>query len=127
MRLLDLPDEVKEMVNGKQLTAGHARAILGAVNPVELARTVVRRNLNVRQTEKLASRKPGGRKPPTRTPKDADTLALERDLTNLLGLKVDIDFGPAGGKLTIQYKTLEQLDGVLNRLSHGGNGIREPA
>lgn len=127
MRLLDLPEEVKEMVNGKKLTAGHARAILAADSPLDLARTVVRRHLNVRQTEKLASRKAGSRKRPTRAPKSADTLALELDLTNLLGLKVDIDFSPAGGKLTIQYKTLEQLDGILYRLSDGAEGSQGPA
>jgi ParB family chromosome partitioning protein len=126
MRLLDLPEEIKEMVNDRQLTAGHARAILAADNPLDLARTVVHRQLNVRQTEKLASRKAGRRKSPARAPKDADTIALERDLTNLLGLKVDIDFRPTGGKLTIQYKTLEQLDGILHRLSHGGEDNQGP-
>jgi ParB family chromosome partitioning protein len=118
MRLLGLPDEVKELVASRSLSAGHARALLNAVDPVKLARAVAARGLNVRQTEKLAQE---GRE--TKAPvaglagKDADTLALERDLSQALGLRVTIAFRGGGGEVTIQYKTLEQLDDVVQRLS----------
>lgn len=119
MRLLALPDPVKLMVEAGELTAGHARALLATDDPLAVARQVVARGLNVRQTEKLAQ------KPPRRQPKaprdehkDADTRALERDLSALLGLKVTIEFHGRGGELTIHYGTLEQLDDILHRLSH---------
>lgn len=125
LRLLGLPDEIKEMVSQGQLSMGHARALLGADNPVALARQVVSRQLSVRQTE-AAARKPdqparprsrgkGGSAAPAG--KDPDTVALERDLANLLGLKVEVTFGPRGGSLTLHYDTLEQLDDILHRLN----------
>jgi len=125
LRLLNLPDQVQDMVAEGRLSAGHARALLGAEDPVALAKTVLAKDLNVRQTENLvqAARekppttgRPAKPKPPSRV-KDADTLALERDLTALLGLKVTIEFEGKGGSLTIQYQTLEQLDDVLHRLN----------
>jgi len=121
LRLLGLPDEVKEMVARRTLSAGHARALLNAVDPVTLARAAATRGLNVRQTEKLAQ---AGRemKAPVAmlSQKDADTLALERELAQVLGLKVTVNFRSAngGGELVIHYATLEQLDEVLQRLSH---------
>jgi ParB family chromosome partitioning protein len=118
LRLLGLPDELKEMVARHTLTAGHARALLNAEDPVRLARTVAGRGLNVRQTEKLVQRRrdqAAAARPPE---KDADTVALERELANLLGLKVSIHFRGAGGEVVIHYSTLEQLDDVLQRLSH---------
>ncbi len=123
MRLLGLPDSVKELVNGGALTAGHARALLNAENPDILARQVVRQGLNVRQTEKLAQTK-GVRARVRRkaAEKDADTLSLERDLTNLLGLKVEIRFRGVGGSLIIHYRSLDQLDDILHRLSHETRG-----
>ncbi|GAB6052435.1 ParB/RepB/Spo0J family partition protein [Magnetospira thiophila] len=126
MRLLGLPDPVKAMVEDGSLTSGHARALLNADDPVSLARKVSSKGLNVRQTERLVKK---GRKVsdgPSRKPrlldKDADTLSLERDLSNLLGLQVDIKFGGRGGSLTLHYGTLEQLDDILHRLTHGGPG-----
>ncbi len=119
MRLLALPDEVKGLLDKGELSPGHARALLGAGDPAELARHVVARGLNVRQTEKLAraARDSGGS---TRTPaaKDPDTERLERDLSALLGLKVAIDFRGQGGSITIHYRSLEQLDDILRRLNH---------
>jgi ParB family chromosome partitioning protein len=127
MRLLALPDEVKTLVESGKLSAGHARALLNAADPASLAKKVVAKGLNVRQTEKLAQSEGGvkgkkgegekGGKAEAR-PVDADTLALERDLANLLGLKVQVRFhSQGGGELTIRYETLEQLDDVLHRLS----------
>ena len=121
MRLLALPEPVKELLEKGQLTAGHARALLTAANPVSLAREIVARGLNVRQAEKLAQPHEPKKAPEKTAPKkDADTMALERDLTNLLGLKVDISFKGTGGTLSIHYTSLDQLDDVLQRLSQGG-------
>ncbi|WP_046022676.1 ParB/RepB/Spo0J family partition protein [Magnetospira sp. QH-2] len=123
MRLLGLPDPVKAMVEDRSLSPGHARALLNADDPVSLARKVSAKGLNVRQTERLVKkgRKGSNGKPRTVAglEKDADTLALERDLSNLLGLRVDVKFGGRGGTLTLHYGTLEQLDDILHRLSHG--------
>jgi ParB family transcriptional regulator, chromosome partitioning protein len=117
MRLLSLPDAVRQLVETGALSAGHARALLNAADPAGLAREIVRRGLNVRQAEKLAKagKAGGSRQPPV---KDADTAALERDLANLLGLKVNVSFAGRGGALTIHYRTLDQLDDVLRRLHH---------
>src|SRR5579885_14003 len=117
MRLLGLPDTVKELLAAGTLSAGHARALLNAADPAALAAEVVRRGLNVRATEKLAQAARGqGSAPAPKPPKDADTAALERDLANLLGLRVTVNFAGRGGSLTIHYRTLEQLDDVLRRL-----------
>ena len=127
VRLLALPESVKELVDGGALTAGHARALLNAENPAALARQVARQGLNVRQTEKLAQSK-GVRTRARRhvAEKDADTLSLERDLTNLLGLKVEIKFRGGGGALIIHYGSLDQLDDILHRLSHEPHGAGPP-
>jgi ParB family chromosome partitioning protein len=126
MRLLALPDPIKAMVEAKQLSAGHARALLTADNPVALAREVVDKQLNVRQTEKLAAGEAkgkggasGGGRPPASLHKDADTAALERDLAEMLGVKVTLKSLGKGGELTIHYGSLEQLDDILSRLSGG--------
>lgn len=116
MRLLALPEPVKQHLEAGRLSAGHARALLNASDPEGLAGEVVRRGLNVRQTEQLAqAAKPTARRVPP--PKDPDTAALERDLANLLGLKVTVNFAGRSGALTIHYQTLEQLDDVLRRLN----------
>jgi len=129
LRLLGLPPAVKALVAERRLSAGHARALVGLDDAEALARRIVKDGLNVRQAERLAQRArtggiPSGRgRKPAAAPlagrdKDPDTLALERDLTNLLGLKVTIDLHEHGGALTVQYQTLEQLDDILRRLSH---------
>ena len=128
LRLLQLPEAVRALLVEDKLSAGHARALLGAEDPAALAKKVVAQGLNVRQTERLvqdAREHPataGGARP-VKAPsapapgKDPDTLALERDLTALLGLKVSIEFEGKSGSLTIHYQTLEQLDDVLRRLN----------
>ncbi|MEE8516946.1 MAG: ParB/RepB/Spo0J family partition protein [Alphaproteobacteria bacterium] len=123
VRLLNLPDAVKRLVEENVLTAGHGRALLNADDPEALARQVATKGLNVRQTEKLVQRakaKATGAEATTTLAKDTDTMALERDLSNLLGLKVTIGFRGNGGELTIHYRTLEQLDDVLRRLNAEG-------
>ena len=126
LRLLSLPDAVKAMVTSGELSAGHARPLIGLDNAESLARRIAAEGLNVRQAERLVQESRGAApakgkaaKVRTRAEKDPDTLALERDLSALLGLKVSIDFRGKGGSLTVHYKTLEQLDDVLQRLSHG--------
>lgn len=133
MRLLALPAPVKEYLRDGRLTAGHARALLNASDPVVLAEQVIKKGLNVRQTEKLATDKggvkarkaPSGKKVSTLS-KDSDTEALERDLSNLLGLKVEIGFEGRGGSVVIHYDTLEQLDDILHRLNHAPESATAP-
>ncbi len=117
LRLLSLPDAVKTMVNEGKISAGHARALVTAAEPEALAEKVVRGGLNVRQTERLA-KATGVSAPPAA--KDPNTAALEDDLAQLLGLKVAIRTRGEGGSLTVAYETLEQLDDLLHRLTHGG-------
>jgi ParB family transcriptional regulator, chromosome partitioning protein len=110
MRLLNLPEPVQAMVLDGRLSAGHARALVTAADPLALARTVLARGLNVRQTEALArdAHVPAPARPPT---PDADTRALEQALSAALGMKVAIDHKGAGaGQLTIRYADLDQLD-----------------
>ncbi|MCC9621189.1 ParB/RepB/Spo0J family partition protein [Thalassospira sp. MA62] len=125
LRLLSLPDPIKQMLSDKVLSSGHARALLGADNAVELAGQIVKKGLNVRQTEKLVKTDGGKTSRPKKASgasasnKDPDTVALERDLSNMLGLAVNIDFDGAAGRISIRYETLEQLDDILQRLTHG--------
>ncbi|HBT41403.1 MAG TPA: chromosome partitioning protein ParB [Rhodospirillaceae bacterium] len=120
LRLLGLPDVVKAMVDNGDLSAGHARALLSATAPEVLARQVVDQGLSVRQTEQLVQRaatakSSGARRGPKE--KDADTRALETDLSDLLGLRVAIAAKGREGSVTLYYKSLDQLDGLLQRLS----------
>ena len=125
LRLLGLPEPVKEMILEGRLSAGHARALVTVNDPEALAKEIVAKELNVRQAERLARRgKPnGGGRPRGRPPKqakDPNTAALERDLGAMLGLRVNIEERGTGGVLSVHYETLEQLDDLLQRLS-GGN------
>jgi len=128
LRLLTLPDAVKDLLDEGRLSAGHARALVGCEDALALANQVVKQGLNVRQTEKLvkANKSDNGADAKTtksaraKPAKDADTLALESDLANLLGLKVDIRDTGGHGHVAIHYETLEQLDGILARLTQGG-------
>jgi ParB family chromosome partitioning protein len=117
LRLLKLPEEVKTYLSEGKLTAGHARALVTLEDPIAAARRIVEVGLNVRDVEKLgesAGRKKGagGRKPS----KDADTRALEKSLSDRVGLAVTIDHHGNGGHVTVTYKTLEQLDDICRRL-----------
>lgn len=121
LRLLDLPQGVRQMVIEGAIEMGHARALIGAPDPEALAREVVARGLSVRETEKLAREaKPDAarRKGPGEAPeRNADIAALERQLGDVLGLNVRIAHGGKGGTLTLSYSTLDQLDMVCQRLS----------
>lgn len=126
MRLLSLPEDVLELVKEGKLSAGHARALITSEDPSAMARAVVKGRLSVRETEVLvkksvegsaqansrSKKRPGGGK-------DADTKALEADLSANLGMMVDLSHKPGqeGGALTIKYKSLEDLDTLCRLLS----------
>ena len=125
MRLTNLPSAVQDAVAENRLTAGHARALINAADPMALAKQVLEEGLSVRQTEELARQAGGVATRPqmkTRTPrqpKDADTVALEKRLSDALGLGVTIDHRGEAGAVHIRYRNLDQLDDVLRRLEAG--------
>jgi ParB family chromosome partitioning protein len=118
LRLLKLPEPVKAYIHAGKITAGAARMLIGASDPEEMAREIVDRGLNVRQVEALAKDRGSAksRAAKTRAMKTADTIALERRVSDALGLAVVIDHRGDAGVLRIHYSNLDQLDGVLRRL-----------
>lgn len=136
LRLLSLPDEVKAMLEKGDLTMGHARALLTSENPVELAKQIAKKGLNVRQAEgfskgagtraKDEAKAAGKPKAPAAYKhhaqsgeKDPDILALEETLSENLGLKVSIYDRGQSGEIVLSYDTLSQLDEILKRLGEG--------
>ena len=122
IRLLSLPKSVRHMLEARTLSPGHARALLALPDPALAAEEVVSRGLNVRATEALVRRRvsrPVDTKPSAPSSRDTDTAALERELTDALGLKVTIATKPKGGSLTVHYMNLDQLDRVLALLRRG--------
>jgi ParB family chromosome partitioning protein len=131
LRLLSLPDEIRDMLEKNELTMGHARALIGVPNAVQLARDIIRKGLNVRQVEQVsrdvqglekrtvsrAGSRGNGKAPAN---KDSDILALEESLSENLGLRVSINDRGQVGDIVISYDSLSQLDDILRRL---GNGI----
>ena len=120
LRLLTLPPEVRNLVANGVLSAGHARTLVTAANPAALAAQIVARGLNVRQAEALAAAqgKPkAGAK--DRARRDPDIAALERDLTERLGLRVALKPQGKGGEVVIHYRDFDQLDGLVRLLSGG--------
>lgn len=126
VRLLGLPDEVQTWLREGKLSSGHARALITAGDPVGLARSVIQKGLSVRETERLvkAAERGGiaegkGAKSRPVAEKDADTRALEGDLSAGLGMKVTVEHRPGqeSGRLVIAYDTLEQLDELCRVLS----------
>jgi ParB family transcriptional regulator, chromosome partitioning protein len=118
LRLLNLPVGIQILVRAGQLTAGHARALVGHPAADVLAQRVIADGLSVRQTEALAAR---GEKASTGVPaepaaRNPDIAALERSLSEQLGLRVEIAFSGKGGSVRIHYRDLDQLDGLLVRL-----------
>ncbi len=120
LRLLKLPDTVKAFINAGKLSAGHARALINQPDPESVAREIVEKGLNVRQVEALGQEKAAAAGKPARTrprmQKDSDTVALERRLSDALGLVLTIDHRGQGGVLSIKYRDLDQLDDVIRRL-----------
>jgi len=122
LRLLNLPPSVQEHVRAGRLSAGHARALVTATDPEALAQKAIQRGLSVRETEALvrAAGKPSSPRPSPQTEKDADTRILEQDMSASLGMSVVIDHHPGGeGRVTIRYRTLDQLDQLCRLLSGG--------
>jgi ParB family chromosome partitioning protein len=124
LRLLTLPAEVQDMVRDGSLSAGHARALIGSPKAMDMAAQIVAKGLSVRETEKLvktqAMAKAPDRKPSAGSSKDADTRALEADLSANLGMPVRIEHAPGGeaGQVTIRYDSLEDLDILCQVLSN---------
>lgn len=120
LRLLKLPETVKTYLTTGQISAGHARALIGQPDPEAIAKAIVAQGLNVRQVEALAQEQAAKTGRPSksreRVEKDADTRAFERRLSDALGLTVTISHRDGGGELKIRYRSLEQLDEVLRRL-----------
>ena len=124
LRLLKLPEDVRGMVASGTLTAGHARTLITAENPAQLAQQIVSGGLSVREAEALSQQRDvAGTKKPSASAadRDADTIALERRLSDALGLSVSLAHSDRGGKLEIRYKTLEQLDGLCVKLTGYAN------
>ena len=119
LRLLSLPEDVQGMVRDGNLSAGHARALIGTPDPIGLARKVAAQGLSVRETERLVKAASGkGNKRPAKAPeRDADTRALEGDLSAHLGLRVTIDHKGEYGALTVRYESLDDLDRLCALLS----------
>jgi len=125
LRLLQLPETVLQHVRTGKLSAGHARALITAPDPTALADQIVAEGLNVRQAEALARRAAEG--PKDRGPRhpaagrdgSADVAALEQDLADALGLKVQLTDRNGKGELTVRYGSLEQLDDLCRRLMRG--------
>ena len=119
LRLLKLPDVIRDMLVDGELSAGHARTLVNASDPAALAKRIVEDGLSVRQAEALAQQPEAGRANRTVSapqPKDADTLALEKMLGDVTGLSVSISHKEKGGEVRIAYRTLEQLDDLCRRL-----------
>ena len=121
LRLLKLPLVIRDMLVDGSLSAGHARTLVTAENPVWLAKKIVEEGLSVRQAEVLAQKpsvdvdeSPVSKRQPQE--KDPDTRALEKLLADILGLQVSINHKEKGGEVRIAYKTLEQLDALCRRL-----------
>lgn len=126
LRLLSLPQPVVQLVSEGKLSMGHARALIGAPNPAALAEMVVEQGLSVRQTEALTAnpakakaKEPKAGRTVSFQDKDSDIAALERQLSEALGLPVTVSQQGAGGSISIRYSDLDQLDMICQRLSGG--------
>jgi ParB family chromosome partitioning protein len=120
LRLLSLPPEVRNLVGNGVLSAGHARTLVTAPDAGRLAAQIVARGLNVRQAEALAAAQSRPRTTsPERPGRDADIAALERSLTERLGLAISVKHQGKAGEVVIRYRDLDQLDGLVRLLSGG--------
>lgn len=125
MRLTKLPDDVRALIASGALSAGHARALIGLPDPSTAAKRIIAEGLNVRQAEALAHEQSVPERKPQkaradRPQKDPDTLALEKRVSDALGLAVTVDHKDPGGVVQIRYRDLDQLDEILKRLDSKG-------
>jgi ParB family chromosome partitioning protein len=122
MRLTKLPDDVQALIASGQLSNGHARALINLPDASAAAKRIIAEGLNVRQTEALAheegvpERKPQKPRASAKVAKDADTVALEKRVSDALGLKVSVDHRDPGGTVLIKYRDLDQLDEIIKKL-----------
>ena len=120
LRLLKLPEEVRDMLISNQLSAGHARALIALDDPTALALRIAAGGLSVRQAEQLAQeamdRPLETKSMKHNLPKDVDTAALEKLISDHLGMSVTINHSGGGGAMSIRYRDLEQLDDLCRRL-----------
>ncbi len=119
LRLLSLPESIQNNLKMRDISAGHARTLIGVPNAEDIVKEIINKKLNVRQTEIVVKKfksHVGGKKIDI-SQKDSDTLALEKSLSDALGLNVLIGFNGKGGKLTINYESLDQLDDIISRLT----------
>lgn len=119
LRLLKLPETVRDLITNGSLSAGHARTLITAEDPSGLANKIIRDGLSVRQAEALAQGeggKPASGQKAAEREKDADTQALEKLLSDVTGMQVSVNHKNKGGDVRIQYTTLEQLDEICRRL-----------
>jgi ParB family chromosome partitioning protein len=124
MRLTKLPADVQALIADGQLSAGHARALISLPDASAAAKRIIAEGLNVRQTEALAHEEGVPERAPQKArgggkAKDPDTIALEKRISDALGLKVSVDHRVPGGTVQIKYRDLEQLDEILRRLDAG--------
>jgi len=117
MRLLDLPEPIRQMLVEGAIEMGHARALIGAPDAERLARLIADKGLSVREAEKMARDAKPGKPRGEGAARDPDIAALEHQLGDVLGLNVRVAHGPKGGTLTLSYSTLDQLDMLCQRLS----------
>jgi ParB family transcriptional regulator, chromosome partitioning protein len=116
LRLLKLPESVQAYLKSGELTAGHARALVTLADPESAARRIVEAGMSVREVEALAGAESERKSPPRRAEKDADTRALEKALSDAIGLGVTITHKSGAGEVRIRYSSLEQLDDICRRL-----------
>ena len=117
MRLMSLPEAIQKQIEYGSLTAGHARSLIATESPTDLADKIIALNLTVRQAEDLARGQAPKAGKAAKSEKDADTRALEKNLSEALGLGVAIKHTGVGGAVNIQYKNLDQLDEIVRRLT----------
>lgn len=124
LRLMKLPESVRDLVSSGQLSAGHARTLVTVDDPLSLAKRIIEGGLSVRQAEALAKRsdeapgvgEPNSKKPAKSLNKNADIVALENRLRDVLGLNVSVSYNNGSGDVRVHYKNLEQLDDICRRL-----------
>lgn len=128
LRLLNLPNAVKELVKEGKLSAGHARALVGLENAETLAKHIVSKDLNVRQVEELvAKQKEVGTKKESKAPKDLDIVDIEKDLNKNLGLRIKISPSKqGGGKVVLQYASVAELDMIIDILEQKRKNVSAP-
>ena len=114
LRLLTLPAEVQELVKDGKISAGHARALVGTENPLALAKQIIDKDLNVRQTEDMVAKQKEPKSPKPKGEKNTDLADIERDLVKSLGLRIKITPNKqGGGKVVLQYSSVAELDMII--------------